>query len=177
LDERGFLDPTVYDVEIKFGSSYVHHDNFVLGFFMHQIITYSMVMIEQSSFFVGKFMFTGMLGPLMDQALGNYEITVNTPSIFRGQDTSSVFSFDYRNTRSPYIGNGYIDVYFLGELNYGVHRDECKIEADYMDFVNSATFSQLVVSESAASCWMNEWAKSSIAKFDLDDEKVNLILE
>lgn len=86
-------------------------------------------------------MFTGMLGPLIDQALGNYEITVNTPSIFRGQDTSSVFSFDYRNTRSPYIGNGYIDVYFLGELNYGVHRDECTIEADYMDFVNSATFS------------------------------------
>lgn len=51
------------------------------------------------------------------------------------------------------------------------------MDADYMDFVNSATFSQLVVSESAASCWMNQWAASSIGKFDLDDEKVNLILE
>ena len=82
-----------------------------------------MVMIEQSSFFVGAYMFSGMLGPLFDQALGNYEITVNMPSIFRGQHTASTFTFDYRNTRSPWIGNGYIDIFFLGELNHGLNRD------------------------------------------------------
>lgn len=177
MDERGFLVPHVYDVEIKFGDSYLHHDNFFLGFFMHQIVTYSMVMIEQSSFFVGKYMFSGMLGPLFDQALSNYQMTVNMPSIFRGQHTVSTFTFDYRNTRSPYIGDGFIDIYFLGELNYGIHRDQCQIEADWMDFVNSQTFSQLVISESAASCWMNQWAQSSIGKFDLDEERVNLLFE
>jgi len=46
-----------------------------------------------------------------------------------------------------------------------------------MDFVSSSTFSQLVVSESAASCWMNQWAKSSIGKFDLDETRINLLLE
>lgn len=103
-------------------------------------------------------MFSGMLGPLIDQALSNYEITVNMPTIFRGQNTVSTFTFDYRNTMSPYIGDGYIDLFFLGQLNYGIHRDNCKLEADWMDFINSNTFSQLVVSESAASCWMNQWA-------------------
>jgi len=87
--------------------------------------------------------------------LGNYETTVTLPSIWRGQESESLFTFDYRNTRSPYIGNGYIDMYFLGELNYGVSRDQCTMEPEYMDFVNAATFSQLVISESAASCFMN----------------------
>lgn len=73
--------------------------------------------------------------------LGNYETTVTLPSIWRGQETESLFTFDYRNTRSPYIGNGYIDMYFLGELNYGVSRDQCTMEPEYMDFVNAATFS------------------------------------
>ena len=118
-----------------------------------------------------------MLGPIFDQMLGNYETTVHMPSIFRGQHSSSVFTFDYRNTRSPYIGSGYIDIYFLGELNYGLHRDECTMEPDYMDFINSATFSQLVVSESAASCFMNSWARSHVGKFNLDEDKINLLLE
>lgn len=109
--------------------------------------------------------------------LGNYETTVTLPSIWRGQETQSLFTFDYRNTRNPYIGNGYIDMYFLGELNYGVSRDQCTMEPEYMDFVNSATFSQLVISESAASCFMNSWAKSHIGKFDLTEDKLNMMFE
>jgi hypothetical protein len=56
-------------------------------------------------------------------------------------------------------------------------RDQCTIEPDYMDFLNSETFSQLVISESAASCFMNTWAGSNIGKFDLDEEKINLLFE
>jgi hypothetical protein len=88
-----------------------------------------------------------------------------------------MFTFDYRNTRSPYIGNGYIDIYFLGELTEDLTRNQCVMEPDYMDFINSATFSQLVVSESAASCFMNTWAGSDIGRFELDEERINLLFE
>jgi hypothetical protein len=66
LDERGFLSPVVYDVEIKFGNSYLYHDNKMMAFVMHQFIYYSIVMIENSTFFIGDYLFSKMLGPLLD---------------------------------------------------------------------------------------------------------------
>jgi hypothetical protein len=35
LDENGYLDPVVYDCDIKFGKSYLYHDNKMLAFAMH----------------------------------------------------------------------------------------------------------------------------------------------
>jgi len=49
----------------------------------------------------------------------------------------------------------------------------CTIEPDYMDFVNSNTFSQLVISESAASCIANSMANSKIGKTYLDKQAIN----
>ena len=50
---------------------------------------------------------------------------------------------------------------------------ECILEADNMDFMNSNTFSQLVISQSAASCIANSMAKSKIGKTFLDKERIN----
>lgn len=36
----------------------------------------------------------------------------------RGQETTAEFRFDYRNTYDPYIGDGFINLYFVGELYY-----------------------------------------------------------
>ena len=111
-----------------------------------------------------------MGGPLLDDMLNHYQTHVIVPSPFAGQDTSSIFTFDFKNTRSPYIGDGYIDLYFLGELLYrpwgikdGEHGstfEACTLEPDYMSFMNSETFSQLVFSESAASCMLNSFSQA-----------------
>lgn len=74
----------MYDVEIQFGNSYLYHDNKMVAFLMHQVIYYSIVMVENSAFFIGGYLFSKMLGPIFDQMLGNYETTVHMPSIFRG---------------------------------------------------------------------------------------------
>jgi len=80
-----------------------------------------------------------MMGPILDKMLGHYVTQVTLPSPFPGQSSEATFDFDFRNTRSPFIGEGYIDLYFLGEL---IHQDEgCVLEPDYMDFINSDTFS------------------------------------
>jgi len=38
LDERGFLDPIVYDIWLNFGDTYLYHDNLFIGWIMHQFV-------------------------------------------------------------------------------------------------------------------------------------------
>lgn len=115
-----------------------------------------------------------MMGPILDKALGHYQTNITLPSPLPGQKTAATFDFDFRNTRSPFIGDGYIDLYFLGELLQ--NNKNCTMEPDYMDFINSDTFSQLVVSESAATCAANTMASSAIGMIDLDTKSLRTLL-
>lgn len=111
----------------------------------------------------------------MDKALGHYRTQITLLSPLPGQNSAATFDFDFRNTRSPFIGDGYIDLFFLGEL---MHNDKnCTLEPDYMDFINSETFSQLVVSESAATCAANTMATSPIGSIDLDTTSLRTLLK
>lgn len=56
-----------------------------------------------------------------------------------GQETEAKFDFDFRNTWSPIIGDGYMDMFFLGELTYD--GNTCELDADNMNFINGNTFS------------------------------------
>lgn len=115
----------------------------------------------------------------MDDFLNHYMFPFTFPSMIRGQNTEDQFILDLRNTQSPYIGNGYIDLYFSGELIYGEH--DCTLVADDLNFRTTCydenqyfcdTASQLVVSESAASCIANNWARSNIGHVFLDSNTV-----
>ena len=152
LDENGYLDPVVYDCDIKFGKSYLYHDNKIVAFVMHQFVYFAIVIVENSVYFVGDYIFSNMMGPIMDKALNHYQTGVILRSPFPGQSTEGIFYFDFRNTQSPFIGEGYLDSYFLGELMYNPHPDlkegdhgfnaaACNLEPDYMSFMNSDTFS------------------------------------
>lgn len=68
------LDPIVQDCDIDFGRrSYFRHNNKYLEYLMHQFIVLSVQIIEQSSFFMGQYMFTELLGPVLDTYLRHYE--------------------------------------------------------------------------------------------------------
>ena len=73
LDEEGYLDPEVRKCSIDFGESTFYHENNILRIMFHQLITLSLVIIENSSYFMGKYMFTEMLGPVLDVYLKHYE--------------------------------------------------------------------------------------------------------
>lgn len=67
-----------------------------------------------------------------------------------------------------------MDLFFLGEL---LHEGAgCELEPDYMDFLNSDTFSQLVVSESVGTCILNTMASSPIGFLDLNTETLSTLL-
>ena len=171
LDGNGYLDMEVSNCKFNFGESYLHHDNVILGFFMHQTIYYVMVIVENSAFWAGRYVFSHMLGPVLNDMLNHYRLDLELPHPIKGQGTYDKFTLDWRNTRSPDIQNGYGDFFFLGELMHNNHT--CTIEPDHMDFINSNTFSQLVVSESAATCIANSMAASRIGRTYFDKDRIN----
>ena len=184
LDENGYLDPVVYDCDIKFGKSYLYHDNKIVAFVMHQFVYFAIVIVENSVYFVGDYIFSNMMGPIMDKALNHYHTGVVLMSPFEGQTTKATFDFDFRNTQSPFIGEGYMDSYILGELTYKPHTDlkegdhgftstSCTLDPDYMSFMNSDTFSQIVLTESAFSCMMNSLSQSPIGQIHLTSHTMN----
>lgn len=174
LDSYGYLDPVVYGCDIHFGDSYLYHDNPIIAFIMHQFLYFGLVIIENSVYFVGEYIFTNMLGPVMDGFLNHYQFPFAWPSMVRGQNTYDFFTLDFRNVKSPKITEGQVDFFLSGELLY--KGEECSLEPDNLDFIgasNSSAPSQVVISESAASCFANQIAKSKIGKITLDKEKVN----
>jgi len=171
LKPEGYLDPVVYAVDIKFGNSYFYHDNAIVSFVMHQFIEFAIVIIENSVYFVGQYIFNGMIGPILTEFLNNYQLNLNIPAYFPGAQTASAdVTIDYRNTMTPYIGEGYIDLFFLGEMIY--NGQGCELENDPMDFLDEQ-MSQLVISESAMTCILNQYAKSPIGYFNLNEERWN----
>jgi hypothetical protein len=167
LDENGYLDPIVWNADVKFGETFLYHENKFIGFIMHQLIEYLILVIKDSVYFLGGTLFSQLLGPVLDKALNHYRFDIRLPSPFIGQTTSGDFIFDYRNVYSPVINEGYADFYFAGEILHG-ETAICDLEHDYMNFANTDVYSQLVVSESAATCAMNNFANSPIGKISLD---------
>jgi hypothetical protein len=130
-----------------------------------------MVIVENSSWWAGKYIFSHMLGPVLDDMLNHYKLNLELPHPIEGQGGYDRFTLDYRNTHSPDIQEGYGDFFFLGELIHNNHT--CTIEPDFMDFMNSNTFSQLVISESAATCIANSMANSRIGNVFFDKARIN----
>ena len=161
-------------ISIKFGDSYFYHDDEILSFLMHQFILLSIVMVENVTYFAGETIFSNMFGPILDGYLNHYRYKFPWPSLIRGQDTIDLFELDYKNVRDPIFHPGAIDFFFQGEVIY--RGEGCPLDPDYLDFMDGTetTSSQLVISESAATCIANQFARSNIGTIHVDNEKLNL---
>ena len=72
LDEKGYLDPVVYACDINFGSSDIQSDDWLVEFLMFEIVHFSFIVIQNTAWATGPFMFTNMLGPVLDKYLNHY---------------------------------------------------------------------------------------------------------
>jgi hypothetical protein len=150
----------------------LYHDNQFVAIIMHQIVEFGLVIVENSVYFVGEYIFTNMAGPVLTTFLNDYKFPLTgIPSPFHGQNTAANFELDYRNTVDPFLGEGWMDTYFLGEILYG--GQGCDLEPDFFDFMDDQEFSQLVISESATTCGLNNIARSPIGKLDLNEQRLN----
>jgi len=116
LDENGYIDPIVYNTKLAFGESTIHHEDPWTAFCLFQAVEFAFIMIRNSVFLLGQYLFTDMLGPIIDEFLNHYRFDFYIWSPFKGQDKYSIMSFDYRSTRSPVIGDGFVEFYFVGEM-------------------------------------------------------------
>lgn len=84
-----------------------------------------------------------------------------------------MFELDYKQTADPNFHQGAIDFFFTGEMLY--QGEGCPMEHDWMDFMDGtmSTSSQLVVSESAATCIVNQIGRSKLGNILIDNEKLN----
>lgn len=134
LNEKGYLDPMVEHIDINFGQSYLYHNNPITAFIMHQYLMFGIVVIEDSIWFIGTFVLSHMLGPIMDDFLNHYMWKFTFPTMIRGQHSQDEFTLDFHHTQTPFIGEGYIDMYLKGELLY---RDNtCDLKPDQLTFLN-----------------------------------------
>ena len=69
LDDKGFLNPHVWDIRIDFGDSYIQHDSYYVEFLMYQALEIGKVIIQNSAFFFGDQLFSSTMGPMLDEYL------------------------------------------------------------------------------------------------------------
>ena len=84
LDYNGYLDPVVYSCSVHFGNSYFYHDDKLLALLMHQVIYFGIIILENSVSMAGRYVFTEMLGPVMDEYLNHYRYEFKLDSLIRG---------------------------------------------------------------------------------------------
>lgn len=98
LNEKGFLDPIVYGCEINFGESMITNSNPFMELVYHNFIEFSKVMIENSAWFFGKYMFTHLLGPVLDNFSNHYILPFYYVSELPGHENATEkFHIDFRS--------------------------------------------------------------------------------
>jgi hypothetical protein len=85
---------------------------------------------------MGKYMFTEMLGPVLDVYLRHYTYDFTMYNYIPGFETHyDVLTFDYRNMESPIIENGTIEFSMMGDTQYmGSHcHDMSPKQMEFLD--------------------------------------------
>lgn len=131
------------------------------------------VVIEQGTRFVGNYIFSSTLGPLIDTYTNQYRFKIWWSSPWPGQYDYDSFHFDGRNVRNPIIHDASIDFFVAGDLIY--EEEGCILDLEELEFKNETgrANSQIVLSESAASCWLNKFANSKIGKVTMTSWKLD----
>jgi len=84
-------------VKIDFGESKFEFDNWFLNIFVQQLFEYGIVVIENSAWFTGEYLFSNVLGPVMDTYLNHYTHTMDFANPFLGQVGHDALGLDYKN--------------------------------------------------------------------------------
>lgn len=134
VQNQGYLRPKIYNARIDWGDSYFYHDNWFIQTLLHEVIIFTMIMLQNSVLFIGDIVFTRLGEPVMTKFLNDYKLPLKgIPSPFYGQPATADFTLDFRNTMNPVVRNGIIDFKFFGEILYQGHI--CQLEAEPFDFL------------------------------------------
>jgi hypothetical protein len=174
-NDQGYLRPILWAVDLSWGKSKFYHENFFLAFLYDQWINFTLIIVQNSLYFMGDAIMNGMLEPPITQLLNDYQMPLTLGTFFPGQEASADFFLDLRHQvgRDPNIGNGNLDFFFLGELIRDGQNCGTTIVDNNIHFYDLKDVSQIVIGESAMTCMMNQWAKSDLSKLHINEAKFN----
>jgi len=114
----GYLKPVIYAVDMNWGNTRFYHEDWFLSMFFFQIIKFMQVIIKNSVYFLGDYIFSGMAENTLTQMMNNYQVPLHLKEAFKGQNGEDDFVIDLRQTAQPFIGEGYLDIMTGGDLIY-----------------------------------------------------------
>jgi hypothetical protein len=168
-DEQGYLLPKVYSAEINWGDSGIEHENQWVNFVTFYAIRLLMQVVKVSMYFLGPFVLDQIFEPVLTKFLWYYDLFIWLPEGVPGMNEWDYFDMDMRMAQAPQIYNGYMDFFFSGELYYRMSGCSNTFEhGDLLDFQSDADRSQMVISESAATCILNQYFASDLGRFQID---------
>jgi hypothetical protein len=68
----GFLKPVIYATELNWGETRFYHEDWFLSMLFFQVIKFMQVIIKNSIYFLGDYIFSGMLEPTLTSVMNQY---------------------------------------------------------------------------------------------------------
>lgn len=95
--------------------------------------------------------------------------------------TEALMNFDYRIVRAPFVGDGYIDLFFMGELEYALDNEQGKFCNFYPEAMTWATDydrqdNQIAFSDNAVTCALNNFFRAPMSIVQIDEDRLNKML-
>jgi len=173
--ESGFLRPVIWATDLKWGETRIYHENWFAALMLDQWIKFVQIIIQNSLYFLGDYIMNGMLEPPLTQLVNYYQLPIHLGQAFTGQDASADFVLDFRHhpERNPQIGNGYMDLFVVGEWLHNGEGCGQTIVDNNIHFINSQDQSQLVIGESAMTCIANQILRTDLGKLHFNTKKFN----
>jgi hypothetical protein len=140
--DAGYLKPVFYTMDLNWGETSFFHEDKFLSLVFFQVIKFMQVIIKNSIYFLGDYIFSGMAEPTLTTIMNNYQLPLHLKEAFKGQTGQDDFVIDFRQTMTPFIGEGFIDLMASGELFYnGEGCGEGSIQNNNLHFLNSQDYS------------------------------------
>lgn len=172
LDQNGYLDPVVFGCDINFGESDIKSTDWLMEILIFEIVHFSFIVIHNAAWITGPVMFTQMLGPVIDKYLNHYQMEIQVQSPIAGlEDVVETFTVDYRNVADPIHEKNSVLFKFMGEFFF--QHQACKTWSPIDMPTLYIQESYLALSTTAAECMAEQFTKTKLSSFELNEESLN----
>lgn len=138
----GTLQPIFDEVKFNFGKTRIYHETWWISLLLDSSIEYVLVICQNALYVFGTLILNDMVEAPMTRILDFYQLNLDLPPLFKGQNESDTFRIDFRNVpgKDPFMGTGALDLMLNGEWFYGGKACD-KLEDDHIHFYDSQDYS------------------------------------
>lgn len=84
--EQGYLRPILWATDLSWGNTKFYHENWMLAVLFDQWINFTLIIVQNSIYFLGDAIMNGMLEPPLTQFMNDYQLPLTLNDFFKGQD-------------------------------------------------------------------------------------------